>query len=137
MKRDQATKKENSQQLSLLETDTRDPGQVMADLEKQRDLINRCLTLGEEIIVLVDRDAERLLADIRASEAQGFGEMKLAMGKRNGHLSQEFHKQFNIMFSKAMRNMSETELTVLKLALEAMDEVGIVTPIGPNTRMEF
>lgn len=137
MKRTPAAGKNNSQQMSLLDVDTRDPGQVMADLEKQRDLINRCLTLGEEIIALVDKDAERLLADIRASEAHGIDEMKRAMGKRNGHLSQEFHKQFNIMFSKAMREMSETHLTILKNALVAMDEVGITTPIGPHTRMEL
>ncbi len=110
-------------QLSLLDTDNRDPGQVMADLEKQRDLINRCLNLGEEIIVLIDKDADRLLEDIRASEAKGIDEITLAMGKRKGHLSEKFHREFSQIFGKAMREMNEENLKFLRDALFAMDDI--------------
>ncbi len=135
-----------SNQLDLLSQDTRDPGQVMSDLEKQRDLINRCLNLGEEIITLVNLDADRLLNDVRFSKIVvfkelGIEEVKKAMGKRNGHLSQQFHHDFSKLFGKAMRDMNETNLVCMRDVLIAMEEVtsgvvdigGVRYPVNKDT----
>lgn len=126
------------QQMDLLDQDTRDTEQVVNDLIIKRDTIDRCLKLADEIMALMNTDAIRLLEDAReASKTGDPKEVLLAETKRNNHLSLDGHKKLSALFNKALREVNEHALVMLRDSLLAMDEVTIFDKPGPNTPMSF